>query len=53
MSPIIVITGPTAAGKTDLALALADRFPVRLINVDSAQVYRGLDIGSAKLSGAD
>ena len=52
MSPIIVITGPTAAGKTDLALALADRFPVRLINVDSAQVYRGLDIGSAKLSEA-
>ena len=50
MSPIVVITGPTASGKTDLALALADRYPVRLINVDSAQVYRGLDIGSAKLS---
>ncbi len=41
--------GPTAAGKTALALALHEQFPVHLISVDSAQVYRGLDIGSAKL----
>ena len=40
--------GPTASGKTALAQALADRFDVGLISVDSALVYRGLDIGSAK-----
>lgn len=40
--------GPTAAGKTALACALADSFPVELISVDSALVYRGLDIGAAK-----
>jgi len=52
MNPIVMITGPTAAGKTALALALADRYPIRLINADSAQVYRGLNIGAAKLSPA-
>jgi tRNA dimethylallyltransferase len=40
--------GPTAAGKTELALALADRLPLGLISVDSAMVYRHLDIGSGK-----
>ena len=40
--------GPTASGKTDLAVALRQHLPVELINVDSAQVYRHLDIGSAK-----
>lgn len=40
--------GPTAAGKTALAMAVHDQLPVRLISVDSAQVYRGLVIGSAK-----
>ena len=35
--------GPTASGKTDLAIALQEHFPVELINVDSAQVYRQLD----------
>ncbi|MEM8548705.1 MAG: tRNA (adenosine(37)-N6)-dimethylallyltransferase MiaA [Pseudomonadota bacterium] len=40
--------GPTAMGKTEAALALADRFPVDIISVDSALVYRGLDIGTAK-----
>jgi tRNA dimethylallyltransferase len=44
----IFLMGPTASGKTALACALADRFPVGLISVDSALVYRGLDIGSAK-----
>ncbi len=48
LPPAIVLSGPTAAGKTDLALALARRFPVELISVDSAQVYRGLQIGVAK-----
>ncbi|MCO1332955.1 tRNA (adenosine(37)-N6)-dimethylallyltransferase MiaA [Microbulbifer sp. OS29] len=42
--------GPTASGKTALAMALADHLPVELISVDSALVYRGLDIGSAKPS---
>lgn len=40
--------GPTASGKTDLAIALQAHLPVELINVDSAQIYRQLDIGSAK-----
>ncbi|WP_246841111.1 tRNA (adenosine(37)-N6)-dimethylallyltransferase MiaA [Hahella sp. CCB-MM4] len=40
--------GPTASGKTDLAMALSDQFPCELISVDSVMVYRGMDIGSAK-----
>tara|TARA_R110002049_G_scaffold296784_2_gene485148 strand:+ start:1381 stop:2295 length:915 start_codon:yes stop_codon:yes gene_type:complete len=40
--------GPTAAGKTDLALDIANRYPVEIISVDSALVYRGMDIGTAK-----
>ena len=40
--------GPTASGKTDQALALADAFPLALINADSAQIYRGMDVGTAK-----
>ncbi len=48
--PVIFLMGPTASGKTDLALALHDHLPVELISVDSALVYRGMDIGSAKPS---
>ncbi len=48
--PIAVLTGPTGTGKTDIALALAREFPLEIVSVDSAQVYRGLDIGSAKPS---
>ncbi|WP_226703607.1 tRNA (adenosine(37)-N6)-dimethylallyltransferase MiaA [Microbulbifer elongatus] len=44
----IFLMGPTASGKTDLAMAISDHLPVELISVDSALVYRGLDIGSAK-----
>ncbi|MBS0373402.1 MAG: tRNA (adenosine(37)-N6)-dimethylallyltransferase MiaA [Proteobacteria bacterium] len=44
----ILLMGPTGAGKSDAALALADRLPVEIVSVDSAMVYRGLDIGSAK-----
>ncbi len=46
----IFLMGPTASGKTELAMALADELPVELISVDSALVYRGLDIGTAKPS---
>lgn len=46
----LLIAGPTASGKSALALRLAEVLPVELISVDSAQVYRGLDIGSAKPS---
>lgn len=42
------LLGPTASGKTDLALALAEHGPVDIVNMDSAQVYRGMDIGTAK-----
>ncbi|MCP4700813.1 MAG: tRNA (adenosine(37)-N6)-dimethylallyltransferase MiaA [Gammaproteobacteria bacterium] len=44
----IFLMGPTAAGKTDLALALIKYFPCEIISVDSAMVYRGMDIGTAK-----
>jgi len=46
----ITLMGPTASGKTDLAIFLSENFPVDIISVDSAMVYRGLDIGSAKPS---
>jgi tRNA dimethylallyltransferase len=46
---VVFIAGPTASGKTELAMQLADRHEVQLINVDAAQVYRGMDIGTAKL----
>ncbi len=47
-SPVVLLMGPTASGKTQLALDLAARLPVEIISVDSALVYRGMDIGSAK-----
>lgn len=47
-NPAVLLIGPTASGKTALACALADRFPVDIISVDSAMVYRGMDIGTAK-----
>ncbi len=48
LPPAIFLMGPTASGKTDLALALADALPCELISVDSALIYRGMDIGTAK-----
>src|SRR5690606_9645100 len=47
--PIAVI-GPTASGKSDLGLALAEEFGGEIVNVDSMQLYRGMDIGTAKLT---
>ncbi len=48
MKEIAIITGPTASGKTSLALDIARRVPVEIISMDSRQVYRGMDIGTAK-----
>ena len=48
MIQVLVITGPTASGKSQLAYELAEEVPLEVISVDSAQVYRGFDIGSAK-----
>ena len=44
----LFLLGPTASGKTAVALHLARHFPVEIVSVDSAQVYRGMDVGTAK-----
>jgi len=49
----VFILGPTASGKSAVALALSRRFPVEIVSVDSAQVYRDMDIGTAKPSAAE
>lgn len=46
--PLVAVVGPTGSGKTDLALALAESVQGEIVNCDSVQVYRGLDIGAAK-----
>lgn len=46
--PVIFLMGPTASGKTGLAVELVERLPLEIISVDSALVYRGMDIGTAK-----
>jgi tRNA dimethylallyltransferase len=48
----ICLTGPTATGKTELALALAQLIPLEIVSMDSAMVYRGMDVGTAKPSTA-
>lgn len=48
LSPLVVVAGPTASGKSALALELALRFRGEIVNCDSVQLYRGLDIGTAK-----
>ncbi len=50
---LFFLMGPTGAGKTAAALALATQLPIEIISVDSAQVYRGLDIGTAKPTSAE
>jgi tRNA dimethylallyltransferase len=47
------LLGPTASGKSQMALALAERVPLEIVSMDSAQVYRGLDVGTAKPSAAE
>ena len=47
---IVIISGLTASGKTALSIALAQQFQAEIISADSRQVYRGLDIGSAKIT---
>jgi tRNA dimethylallyltransferase len=51
--PLLVIIGPTASGKSDLAMALAVQSGAEVLSVDSMQVYRGMDIGTAKPSPAE
>jgi len=46
--PVWVLTGPTGTGKSDWALGAAERHPIEIVSVDSAMVYRGLDLGTAK-----
>jgi tRNA dimethylallyltransferase len=51
--PAILLMGPTASGKSALAMQLASRLPVEIVSVDSAQVYRGMDVGTAKPGAED
>ncbi|HBI78868.1 MAG TPA: tRNA (adenosine(37)-N6)-dimethylallyltransferase MiaA, partial [Marinobacter adhaerens] len=53
LPPAIFLMGPTASGKTDLAMALCDHLPCDIISVDSAMIYRGMDIGTAKPTAAE
>ncbi len=52
MHPLIIITGPTTSGKSDAAIALAQKLDSEIVNADSMQVYRYFDIGTAKPSAA-
>lgn len=52
-APVLCLTGPTSAGKSAATLAIAARWPVEIINVDSATIYRGMDIGTAKPNAAE
>ena len=49
----VLLLGPTASGKSTLAMQLAEKIPLEIVSVDSAQVYHGMDIGTAKASAAD
>jgi tRNA dimethylallyltransferase len=51
--PIVAVVGPTASGKTDLSLDLAERLGGEIVNTDAMAVYRGMDIGTAKLPVAE
>ena len=45
---VIVLIGPTASGKTELAIEIAEHFRTRIHNIDSRQIYKSMDIGTAK-----
>ena len=49
MKPLVILTGPTAVGKTNLSIGLAKRINGEIISADSMQVYRKMDIGTAKI----
>jgi len=51
--PLVAVVGPTATGKSDLGLALAEKLGGEVVNADAMQLYRGMDIGTAKLTVAE
>jgi tRNA dimethylallyltransferase len=51
--PVLAVVGPTAAGKSDLGVALAEALGGEVVNADSMQLYRGMDVGTAKLTAAE
>ena len=53
MKKVFALLGPTASGKSALAMKLAGKLPIEIISIDSAQVYRGMDIGTAKPTAAE
>jgi tRNA dimethylallyltransferase len=53
LRPVVAVVGPTAAGKSELSLSLAHALDGEVVNADSMQLYRGMDIGTAKLSPAE
>ena len=53
LPPVLAVVGATAVGKSDLAVALAQRLGGEIVNADSMQLYRGMDVGTAKLSEAE
>jgi len=53
LRPVITVVGPTAAGKSELSVALAHRLGGEIVNADSMQLYQGMDIGTAKLTAAE
>ena len=53
MPGVLILAGPTASGKTDLALALAERFDAEIVGADSRQIYRGMSIGTAAPTAGD
>ena len=50
MNKLVILTGPTAVGKTHLSIQLAKKINGEIISADSIQVYKGMDIGSAKIT---
>lgn len=47
--PLVILTGPTAVGKTSLSIRLAKQIGAEIISADSMQVYKGMDIGTSKI----